>query len=85
MRDLNRFYLTTAMLFICVFLAAPTFSKEEKEASPASGITAVMTTSKGVIRLKLYDKDVPYTVASFVNLANRGYYNGLGFHRVIAY
>ncbi|MFD2272001.1 peptidylprolyl isomerase [Undibacterium arcticum] len=26
----------------------------------------------------------PVTVASFVNLANRGYYNGLKFHRVIA-
>ncbi len=83
MRNMNRSFLTTTLLFICVFLASPTFSKEENATSPASGITAVMTTSKGVIRLKLYDKDVPYTVANFVNLANRGYYNGLGFHRVI--
>ncbi len=83
MRELNRFFLITVLLFICVFLASPTFSKEDNAASPSSGITAVMTTSKGVIRLKLYDKDVPYTVANFINLANRGYYNGLGFHRVI--
>ena len=83
MRELNRFFLITALLFICVFFAAPTFSKVENAASPAPEITAVMTTSKGVIRLKLYDKDVPYTVANFVNLANRGYYNGLVFHRVI--
>jgi peptidyl-prolyl cis-trans isomerase B (cyclophilin B) len=83
MRELNRFFLCTALLFFYVLLATPTFSEEKNAASPASGITAVMTTSKGVIHLKLYDRDVPYTVANFVNLANRGYYNGLAFHRVI--
>lgn len=83
MRELHRFFLITVLVFICVFLSTPTSSRADNAASPASGITAVMTTSKGVIRLKLYDKDVPYTVANFVNLANRGYYNGLVFHRVI--
>lgn len=83
MREFNRYILITTLFFICVFLAAPSFSKADNAASPAPVITAVMTTSKGVIRLKLYDKDVPYTVANFVNLANRGYYNGLVFHRVI--
>ena len=83
MREFNRYILITTLFFICVFLAVPTSSKADNAASPATGITAVMTTSKGVIRIKLYDKDVPYTVANFVNLANRGYYNGLVFHRVI--
>ncbi len=64
------------------FLAAPAFSKAEVKAD--KGLTAIMTTSKGVIRLKLYDKETPYTVANFVNLAKRGYYNNLSFHRVIA-
>jgi peptidyl-prolyl cis-trans isomerase B (cyclophilin B) len=83
MREFNRYILITTLFFISVFLTAPSFSKADNAASPAPGITAVMTTSKGVIRIKLYDKDVPYTVANFVNLANRGYYNGLVFHRVI--
>ncbi|GAB6093766.1 peptidylprolyl isomerase [Desulfatiferula olefinivorans] len=54
-------------------------------AGPAteSNLTALMTTSKGIIRLKLYDQAAPLTVANFVNLAGRGYYNGLSFHRVI--
>ena len=44
---------------------------------------ANVQTNKGVIRITLFDQQVPYTVANFVNLAQRGYYNGLNFHRVI--
>jgi peptidyl-prolyl cis-trans isomerase B (cyclophilin B) len=47
-------------------------------------LRAIIATSKGTIRLDLYDDKAPVTVASFVNLAKRGYYNGLSFHRVIA-
>ncbi len=52
--------------------------------STNSDIIAVMKTSQGTIRLKLYADQTPVTVASFVNLVERGYYNGLNFHRVIA-
>lgn len=44
---------------------------------------ATMHTNKGVINLELFDNQAPVTVANFVNLAERGYYNGLTFHRVI--
>lgn len=47
-------------------------------------LVAVMATSKGAIRLDLYPDQAPMTVANFVNLAQRGYYDGLNFHRVIA-
>ncbi len=47
-------------------------------------VTAVMTTSKGPIRLRLFADKAPVTVANFVNLGRRGYYDGLTFHRVIA-
>ena len=40
-------------------------------------------TSKGDIRMELYADKTPLTVANFVNLANRGYYDNLIFHRVI--
>ena len=46
-------------------------------------VRATMSTSKGPIRLILFAKQTPVTVASFVNLAERGYYNGISFHRVI--
>ena len=47
-------------------------------------LRAIIATSKGTIRLDLYDDKAPVTVASFANLAMRGFYNGLNFHRVIA-
>ena len=43
-----------------------------------------MNTNKGVIKLDLYGDKTPVTVASFANLAEKGFYNGLTFHRVIA-
>ena len=45
---------------------------------------ATITTSKGAINLNLFPEQAPVTVASFVNLVSRGYYDGLKFHRVIA-
>ena len=44
---------------------------------------AIINTSKGVIRLTLFADNTPLTVANFVNLARRGFYDGLNFHRVI--
>jgi len=48
-----------------------------------SDLTATMTTSKGPITLRLFAEKTPLTVANFANLARRGFYNGLKFHRVI--
>ena len=48
------------------------------------GLTAVIETDKGTIRLNLFNDKTPLTVGNFVNLAQRGYYDGLKFHRVIA-
>ncbi|MEA2110826.1 MAG: peptidylprolyl isomerase [Campylobacterota bacterium] len=44
---------------------------------------AKMTTSKGVMWLKLYGDETPNTVANFATLVNDGFYNDLAFHRVI--
>lgn len=44
---------------------------------------ATIKTNKGEIHLNLFEEKTPVTVANFVNLANRGFYNGLKFHRVI--
>jgi len=47
-------------------------------------LKAVFETSKGTIRVDLLPEKAPVTVANFVNLAGRGFYDGLKFHRVIA-
>jgi peptidyl-prolyl cis-trans isomerase B (cyclophilin B) len=44
---------------------------------------ATIKTNKGEISLRLHADRTPITVANFVNLAKRGFYNSLKFHRVI--
>lgn len=46
-------------------------------------LKAIMQTNKGTINISLFADQTPVTVANFVNLAKRGYYDGLNFHRVI--
>ena len=46
-------------------------------------LVAIIETDKGTIRLRLFADQAPITVGNFVNLARRGYYNNLKFHRVI--
>ena len=43
--------------------------------------TAVMETNKGRITIELYEDRAPITAGNFIDLINRGFYNGLGFHR----
>jgi peptidyl-prolyl cis-trans isomerase B (cyclophilin B) len=40
-------------------------------------------TDKGVMKIEFFDQDAPNTVKNFVELAKKGYYDGLTFHRVI--
>jgi peptidyl-prolyl cis-trans isomerase B (cyclophilin B) len=47
-------------------------------------LQATIHTSKGDIKVKLFPDEAPLTVLNFVNLAKRGFYDGLTFHRVIA-
>ena len=44
---------------------------------------AKIVTNKGDIKLDLYPNEAKLTVANFVNLSKRGFYNKLTFHRVI--
>ncbi|WP_026097954.1 peptidylprolyl isomerase [Baaleninema simplex] len=44
---------------------------------------AIMETDKGTINLELFDEDAPSTVKNFVELSEKGFYDGLIFHRVI--
>ena len=46
-------------------------------------LTATFDTDRGPIRVELAADKAPLTVANFVNLAKRGFYDGLKFHRVI--
>jgi cyclophilin family peptidyl-prolyl cis-trans isomerase len=45
--------------------------------------TAVIETNKGTIRVEMLESDAPKTTENFITLAQRGYYDGIIFHRVI--
>jgi peptidyl-prolyl cis-trans isomerase B (cyclophilin B) len=45
--------------------------------------TAIIQTEKGNMKVEFYEKDAPNTVKNFIDLAKKGYYDGLTFHRVI--
>ena len=44
---------------------------------------AIIETEKGTINIQFFDADAPNTVKNFVDLAEKGFYDGLIFHRVI--
>ena len=46
-------------------------------------LNATFDTDRGPIKVELKPEQAPLTVANFVNLARRGFYDGLNFHRVI--
>lgn len=46
-------------------------------------VTATLETTLGPIHVKLFAAQTPLTCANFINLARRGFFDGLAFHRVI--
>ncbi len=50
--------------------------------SMAQDLLAKIDTNKGLITVTLNERAAPTTVANFINLANRGFYDGLSFHRL---
>ena len=59
-------------------------TKETQTKTESAEMTvAVIKTNMGTIEIELFAKETPKTVENFVGLANKGYYNGVIFHRVI--
>jgi len=59
------------------------YSAPEQVINPAHTYCAILTTAKGRIVVQLYPQVAPQHVNSFVFLAQRGFYDGTTFHRVI--
>ncbi len=59
---------------------SPDLTLDEKGLSKT---TVSLNTSQGVIKFKFYPKEAPKTVARIIELIQKGFYQGLSFHRVI--
>src|SRR3954468_16783786 len=55
-----------------------------EQTSPGAGPVVVLETAKGTIEIETYPEDAPKTVANFLDLVKKGFYNGLRFHRAEA-
>ena len=53
------------------------------EYKPNGKEIAVITTDEGTIRVQLHGEDAPIHVGNFVELAQKGFYDGLKFHRYV--
>ncbi len=73
------------LISCCVLAALATLSTVARaQTEPAiEDVKVVIKTDRGDIECLVYASKVPNTAANFLNLAKRGYYDGLKFHRVI--
>jgi peptidyl-prolyl cis-trans isomerase B (cyclophilin B) len=71
-------------LVIAATLLAATLpqASQAKGKKPAPAPIVNMVTSKGTIEIKLFPKEAPISCANFIKLVNKGFYNGLSFHRI---
>ena len=81
--------LFTACLLLCVGVPASAQDKDKKQKkpmmeTPATRPFAVFETTMGTIEIELFEKATPKTVNNFIGLAEKKYYDGVIFHRVIA-
>ncbi len=79
--------IITAAYFI--WYKTPAGNKPENQPAPENLIAqnkmhiVTIKTNFGEIQFETYDADAPKTAANFIALANKGFYDGLTFHRVI--
>jgi cyclophilin family peptidyl-prolyl cis-trans isomerase len=71
-----------AVAFFLATLALITVAAQQT--SPGAGPVIVLETVKGTIEFETYPEEAPKTVARIVELVNKGFYNGLRFHRADA-
>jgi len=64
-------------MLVAMFMTSVAVAADDQE------LRAKFTTNEGVFEAKLFYKEAPLTVSNFVELARKGFYNGLIFHRVI--
>ena len=68
---------------LALALAGVSTQTQAQDSKTVSDIKITLKTSKGNIEGTIFASKVPLTAANFLNLAKRGYYNGITFHRVI--
>jgi cyclophilin family peptidyl-prolyl cis-trans isomerase len=74
--------ITTFLVFLLLFMMLNPISAEEEEI-PQENRIAIMETDHGVIKFELYENWTPITSLHFIELAEKGHYDGVLFHRIV--
>ncbi len=79
-------YIVIALIILFSITLGCIGSKPQSDtAAPAEtgkNRIATIVTEKGTIKFELYEKEAPITTKNFIELAQKGFYDGLTFHRV---
>lgn len=77
-------YLESAEVYVDYWQREQQLREQENAASPAEQLPRVkLVTSRGEIIVELFENEAPNTVANFVSLVEKHFYDGLTFHRVV--
>uniref|UniRef100_UPI00261C1C46 peptidylprolyl isomerase n=1 Tax=uncultured Cetobacterium sp. TaxID=527638 RepID=UPI00261C1C46 len=80
---MKKFIKLLSLIIFISMIAGCSSTKGKTEAVKYNDIRATFVTTQGDINFYLYPEAAPITVANFINLAKRGYYNNTKFHRVV--
>ena len=84
MKNIKNIIWIIALIVIIILIGGTAFGYYKKATMEVKNPIATMEVENfGTIKIELYPELAPETVANFVTLANRGFYDGLTFHRVV--
>ena len=84
--DKKNFFVFVSILALIAIIVGSLvfiFGKDEQKTTNMKNPIAIVTTTKGIIKLELFKDDAPKTVDNFVKHSQDGYYNNLTFHRAV--
>ncbi len=85
MRKLKNIMWVVALIILIVLIGIIAYGYYRNATMEVTRPVATMEVENfGTIKFELYPEYAPETVANFITLANRGFYDGLTFHRIVA-
>lgn len=76
-------FLLAAFVLFTTGCSAAGMNDKDKGAKKMANPIAVFETNHGTFEIELFEDKAPITVKNFIDLAEKGFYDGLIFHRVI--
>ena len=73
-----------ALILVIILIGAIAFGYYKNATTEVKNPVATMEVEGfGTVKIELYPDKAPQTVSNFITLANRGFYDGLTFHRIV--